>query len=142
VPFKSAPAAHQEMLAGRLDVMIDNLSAAKAHVQAGRLKALAVTGAQRSRELASVPTVMETGLAQFEGESWFALFAPAAAPAKAVGTLRAALAEVLQDREFAERIERDGGRVLAIAPAEQRRFLEDEVGRWTALVARYGVSID
>jgi len=142
VPFKSAPAAHQEMLAGRLDVIIDNLSAAKAHVQAGRLKALAVTGAQRSRELASVPTVMETGLAQFEGESWFALFAPAAAPAKAVGTLRAALAEVLQDREFAERIERDGGRVLAIAPAEQRRFLEDEVGRWTALVARYGVSID
>jgi tripartite-type tricarboxylate transporter receptor subunit TctC len=142
VPFKAAPAAHQEMLAGRLDVMIDNLSAAKAHVQAGRLKALAVTGGQRSRELESVPTVNETGLARFEGESWFALFAPAAAPANAVGTLRAALAEVLQDREFAGRIERDGGRVLAIAPAEQRRFLEDEVGRWTALVARYGVSID
>src|SRR5262249_1987275 len=142
VPFKAAPAAHQEMLAGRLDVMIDNLSAAKAHVQARRLKALAVTGAQRSRELESVPTVNETGLAQFEGESWFALFAPAAAPANAVGILRAALGEVLQDREFAERVERDGGRVLAIAPAEQRRFLEDEVARWTALVARYGVSIE
>jgi tripartite-type tricarboxylate transporter receptor subunit TctC len=142
VPFKAAPAAHQEMLAGRLDVMIDNLSAAKAHVQAGRLKALAVTGAQRSRELESVPTVSETGVARFEGESWFALFAPAATPASAVGTLRAALAGVLQDREFAERIERDGGRVLAIAPAEQRKFLEDEVERWSALVARYGVSIE
>ena len=142
VPYKAAPAAHQEMLAGRLDVMIDNLSAAKAQVQAGRLKALAVTGAQRSRQLESVPTVNETGLASFEGESWFALFAPAATPANAVHTLRTTLAEVLQDREFAERIERDGGRVLAIAPAEQRRFLEDEVGRWTALVARYGVSIE
>ena len=142
VPFKAAPAAHQEMLAGRLDVMIDNLSAAKAQVQAGRLKAFAVTGAQRSRELESVPTVNETGVARFEGESWFALFAPAATPASVVGTLRAALAEVLQDREFAERIERDGGRVLAVAPAEQRKFLEDEVERWSALVARYGVSID
>jgi tripartite-type tricarboxylate transporter receptor subunit TctC len=142
VPFKAAPAAHQEMLAGRLDVMIDNLSAAKAHVHAGRLKALAVTGAQRSRELESVPTVNETGVARFQGESWFALFAPAATPASVVGTLRAALAEVLQDREFAERIERDGGRVLAVAPAEQRKFLEDEVERWSALVARYGVSID
>jgi tripartite-type tricarboxylate transporter receptor subunit TctC len=142
VPFKAAPAAHQEMLAGRLDVMIDNLSAAKAHVQAGRLKAFAVTGAHRSRELKAVPTVNETGVAHFEGESWFALFAPAATPANAVGTLRAALAEVLRDREFAERIERDGGRVLAIAAAEQRKFLEDEVERWSALVARYGVSIE
>jgi tripartite-type tricarboxylate transporter receptor subunit TctC len=86
--------------------------------------------------------VNETGVTRFEGESWFALFAPAATPAIAVGTLRAALAEVLRDREFAERIERDGGRVLAIAPAEQRKFLEDEVERWSALVARYGVSIE
>lgn len=142
VPFKAAPAAHQEMLAGRLDLMIDNLSAAKAHAQAGRLKAFAVTGAQRSRELESVPTVNETGVTRFEGESWFAIFAPAATPASVVATLRTALAEVLQDREFAERIERDGGRVLAIVPAEQRKFLEDEVERWSALVARYGVSID
>jgi tripartite-type tricarboxylate transporter receptor subunit TctC len=86
--------------------------------------------------------VNETGLVRFEGESWFALFAPAATPANTVGTLRTALAEVLQDREFVERIERDGGRVLAIAPAEQRKFLEDEVERWSALVARYGVSIE
>jgi tripartite-type tricarboxylate transporter receptor subunit TctC len=142
VPFKAAPAAHQEMLAGRLDLMIDNLSAAKAHVQAGRLRAFAVTGAQRSRELESVPTVNETGVTRFEGESWFAIFAPAATPASVVATLRTALAEVLQDREFVERIERDGGRVLAIAPAEQRKFLEDEVERWSALVARYGVSIE
>jgi tripartite-type tricarboxylate transporter receptor subunit TctC len=142
VPFKAAPAAHQEMLAGRLDVMIDNLSAAKAHVQAGRLKAFAVTSAHRSRELESVPTVNETGLVRFESESWFALFAPAATPASTVGALRTALAEVLQDREFVERIERDGGRVLTIGAAGQRKFLEDEVERWSALVARYGVSID
>jgi tripartite-type tricarboxylate transporter receptor subunit TctC len=142
VPFKGAPPAHQEMLAGRLDVMIDNLSAAKHHVQAGRLKAFAVTSERRSPHLEHVPTVNESGLVRFEGESWFALFAPVATPAPAVDTLRAALAEILRDREFAERVERDGGRVLAVPPAEQRKFLQDEVERWSRLVARHGVTID
>jgi tripartite-type tricarboxylate transporter receptor subunit TctC len=142
VPFKGAPPAHQEMLAGRLDLMLDNLSAAKHHVQAGRLKAFAVTSERRSRELESVPTIGETGVARFQGESWFAVFAPGATPAGPAGALRAALAEVLRDREFAERVERDGGRVLAIAPAEQRRFLQEEVERWSALVARYGVTVE
>jgi tripartite-type tricarboxylate transporter receptor subunit TctC len=142
VPFKGAPPAHQEMLAGRLDLMIDNLSAAKHHVQSGRLKAFAVTSARRSAQLENVPTVNETGVVSFEGESWFALFAPAATPAAAVATLRSALAEILHDAEFVARVERDGGRVLAIAPAEQRKFLQDEVERWTALVAKYGVTLD
>jgi tripartite-type tricarboxylate transporter receptor subunit TctC len=142
VPFKGAPPAHQEMLAGRLDVMIDNLSAAKHHVQSGRLKAFAVTSEQRSPQLPQVPTVNESGLVRFDGESWFALFAPVATPAGAVDTLRGALAEVLRERDFAERVERDGGRVLAIAPAAQRKFLQDEVERWSGLVARHGVTID
>jgi tripartite-type tricarboxylate transporter receptor subunit TctC len=142
VPFKGAPPAHQEMLAGRLDVMIDNLSAAKHHVQSGRLKAFAVTSARRSAQLESVPTVNETGVVNFEGESWFALFAPAATPAAPVAALRGALAEILQDAEFVARVERDGVRVLAIAPAEQRKFLQDEVERWSGLVARYGVTVD
>jgi tripartite-type tricarboxylate transporter receptor subunit TctC len=142
VPFKGAPPAHQEMLAGRLDVMIDNLSAAKHLVQSGRLKAFAVTSEQRSAHLENVPTVNETGVVKFDGESWFALFAPVATPAPAVATLRSALAEMVQDPEFGARVERDGGRVLAIPPAQHRKFLQDEVERWSRLVAQYGVTID
>src|SRR3954469_10624862 len=141
VPFKSAPAVHQEMLAGRIDLMIDNLSAVKHHVQSGRLRAYAVSAALRSRELAGVPTLKESGV-DFEGESWFALFAPASTPARSVSVLRSAIAEVLRDADFAARIEKDGGRVLAIAPAEQASFLRDEVDRWSALVARYGVTAE
>jgi tripartite-type tricarboxylate transporter receptor subunit TctC len=142
VPFKGAPPAHQEMLAGRLDVMIDNLSAAKHHVQSGRLKAFAVTSESRSPHLENVPTINETGVVKFDGESWFALFAPVATPASAVATLRSALAEIVQDPEFVARVERDGGRVLAIPPALHRKFLQDEVERWSALVTQYGVTID
>lgn len=141
VPFKAAPAVHQEMLAGRVDLMMDNLSAVKHHVQSGRLKAYAVTSAARSREIESVPTFKESGV-DFEGESWFALFAPAATPQLVVALLRGSVAEILRDAEFAARIDKDGGRVLAIAPADQAKFLRDEVERWGTLVTRYGVGVD
>ena len=142
VPFKGAPAAHQEMLAGRLDVMLDNLSAAKHHVQAGRLKALAVSSASRSPQLDGVPTLNETGLLSFEGESWFALFAPAGTPGPILATLRSALAGINRDAEFAGRVERDGGRVLAIPPERHIEFLREEIERWSGLVTRYNVTVD
>jgi len=141
VPFKAAPAVHQEMLAGRIDLMMDNLSAVKHHVQSGRLRAYAVSSAARSPQLEGVPTLKESGV-DFEGESWFAMFAPAATPAAIVSTLRNVVAEVLRDPDFAARVEKDGGRVLAIPPGEQARFLQEEVERWSALVARYGVGVD
>ena len=139
VPFKAAPAVHQEMLAGRIDLMMDNLSAVKHHIQAGRLKAYAVSS--RTSHLEGVRTLKESGV-DFEGESWFAMFAPAATPSGIVSTLRGVIAEVLRDADFASRVEKDGGRVLAIAPAEQAKFLQDEIERWAALVTQYGVAVD
>jgi tripartite-type tricarboxylate transporter receptor subunit TctC len=141
VPFKAAPAVHQEMLAGRIDVMMDNLSAVKHHVQAGRLRAYAVSSAARTPQLEGVPTLKESGV-DFEGESWFAMFAPAATPASVVATLRATVAEILRDADFASRVDRDGGRVLDVPAAQQEKFLRDEVERWGRLVARHGVGVD
>ena len=141
VPFKAAPAVHQEMLAGRIDLMMDNLSAVKHHVQSGRLRAYAVSSAARTPHLEGVPTLKESGV-DFEGESWFALFAPAATPGGIVAALRAAVGDVLRDADFAARVEKDGGRVLAIAPAEQGKFIANEVERWGSLVQRYGVGFE
>src|SRR5438477_1678578 len=141
VPFKAAPAVHQEMLAGRIDLMMDNLSAVKHHVQSGRLKAYAVSSAARTRELEGVPTVKESGV-EFEGERWFALFAPAATPPGIVSTLRTVIAVVLHDGDFAALVVKVGGRVLAIAPGEQAKFIENEIERWGSLVQRYGVGIE
>ncbi len=142
VPFKGAAAAHQEMMAGRLDMMFDNMSASKQYVQSGRLKGLAVSSASRSGHLPEVPTVSETGLVKFEAESWFGLFAPAGTPAPVVEILRKALTDIIGDPEFAARIERDGGRVLAIPPQQQQQFMREQIERWTKLVTQYGVTVD
>jgi tripartite-type tricarboxylate transporter receptor subunit TctC len=142
VPFKAAPAVHQEMLAGRIDLMMDNLSAVKHHVQGGRLKAYAVSSAARTPHLEGVPTLNETGLVNFAGESWFAMFAPSATPAATVSILRNVLVEVLRDADFASRVDKDGGRVLAVPPEQHARFLQDEIERWSGLVTRYGVGVD
>jgi len=118
------------------------MSASKQYVQSGRLKGLAVSSAGRSSHLPEVPTVNETGLTKFEGESWFGLFAPAGTPAPVVEILRNALAGIIRDAEFAARIERDGGRVLAIPPQQQQQFMREQIERWTKLVTQYGVTVD
>jgi len=142
VPYKGGAAAQQDLITGRIDLMFDNLSAAKQYVLSGRAKALAVSSAARTAQLPDVPTIDETGVVKFEGESWFGLFAPAATPAPVVAILRTTLDESLHDPDLVGRIERDGGRVLAIPAAEQQKFLQTEVARWSALVAKYGVTVD
>lgn len=142
VPFKGAAPAHQEMMGGRLDIMFDNISAAKPHIQAGRLKGLVVSSAQRSAQLPQLPTVNESGLTRFEGESWFGVFAPAATPAPVVARLRETLASINREPEFIARVDRDGGRLLNIAPAQQQAFLRDEIERWVGAAQRYKVTAD
>ena len=142
VPFKGAAPAHQEMLGGRLDVMFDNMSASKQYVQSGKLKGLVVSSSARSPHLAQVPTVNETGLTRFEGESWFGIFAPAGTPPAVVAKLREALAQINREPEFIARVERDGGRLLNIAPAQQQAFLQDEIERWVGSVQKFGITAD
>ena len=142
VPFKGAPQAYQEMMAGRLDIIFDNISASKSFVQSNRLKGIVVSAEKRSPLFPQLPTINETGLTKFSGESWFGIFAPANTPPQVVLKLRQALAQVNKDPEFIALVEKDGGRVLNISAADQQAFLLDEINRWVPLVAKSKVKID
>ena len=137
---KGAAAATQEMMGGRIDLMFDNMSAARAHIETGRVKALAVSPAKRVPQLQQVPTVNESGVTKFEGESWMGMFAPSGTPRATVDALRGVFEQVLRDADFKSRIEAGGGRLMTVSPREQQTFVRGEIERWGALIRKHGVS--
>jgi tripartite-type tricarboxylate transporter receptor subunit TctC len=142
VPYKGAASGHQDLIAGRIDAMFDNMSASRKYVEAGRLKALVVSSPGRAPQLPSIPTINETGLAKFDGESWMGMFAPVNTPPATVDALRALFVNVVRDADFAARIDAAGGRVLAIPPQQQQAFVRQEIDRWGGLIRQYGVTAE
>ncbi len=142
VPFKGASAVHPEILGGRIDMMFDNLSASRQFVESGRMKGLVVSTPRRAAQLPNVPTVNETGLAQFEGESWMGMFAPVKTPPATVRKLRDIFVKVSQDADFNTRINNNSGYVMAIPPQQQQQFVRREIERWSKLIEQYGVSAE
>lgn len=142
VNFRGAAPAQQDLMAGRMQFLFDNFSAAQGLVKDGRVKALGVSSAARVKLLPDTPTINESGLTDFVGESWFGVFAPAKTPDSTLAALRKALAEVTHDPAFIEIVERDGGRLLDIAPDRQAEFLRGEIERWSGLVRKYDVKVE
>ena len=142
VPYKGATPALHDMVGGRIDFMFDNLAASRQAIDSGQVKALAVSSAERTKPLPQLPTIDESGLTKFEGESWFGLFAPSGTPAPIIDRLRREVAAIIKDEEFASRVERAAGRVLSIAPDQQQEFLRSELNRWSVLIARYGIAAE
>ncbi len=142
VPYKGAANAAQELMGGRIDLMFDNMTAARRYVETGRAKGLVVSPAARSKEMPNVPTVNESGVVKFEGESWMGMFAPAATPRATVDALRAIFVNVTRDADFTARIEAGGGRIMSIAPQQQQPFLKSEIEHWGAQIRQYGVKAE
>lgn len=142
VPYKGAAQAAQELMGGRIDLMFDNLTAARRYVETGRAKGLVVSPAARSKEMPNVPTVNESGVVKFDGESWMGMFAPAATPRATVDALRTIFVNVTRDADFTARIEAGGGRIMSIPPQQQQAFLKSEIDRWGAQIKQYGVKAE
>jgi tripartite-type tricarboxylate transporter receptor subunit TctC len=139
VPYRGAQAAYQDILGGRVDVFFDISSTARAQVDSGAVRALAVSSRERQAMHPGVPSVMETGVAPLDMESWFGLFAPAETPAPALARLRADFAKVVAMPEVAELFAKTGGRVMKLSAAETEALITRDVERWTRLVREAGL---
>jgi tripartite-type tricarboxylate transporter receptor subunit TctC len=139
IPYKGANPALTDVVGGHAQIMFSTLVSGLPQVQAGRLRAVAVTSDKRSRHLPEVPTMIESGLPGFEAVGWFMVMAPARTPAPVMGRLQAALAEALAQPAVRERLTGDGAEVVASRPEEARRFLETEIQRWGAVVKAAGL---
>ena len=133
VPYRGAQAAYQDLLGGRVDVFFDLSSTARVQVDAGNVKALAVSGSARLAGHPTVPTINETGVAALELESWFGLFIPSKTPADVAAQLRTELAKVIAAPDVIDIFRKAGGRPLALNPADTRALVKRDVDRWTKL---------
>jgi tripartite-type tricarboxylate transporter receptor subunit TctC len=138
VPYKGAGAAFADLIGGQVDLMVDNPASSMVHVRSGKLKLLATTGLKRMATLPDVPTVAET-LPGFEALNWFVLAAPAGTPAPVLDKLHAATLEALKRPAMREFFARDGLDAIGNSRAEAKKFVADEVSKWTRVVREKGL---
>jgi tripartite-type tricarboxylate transporter receptor subunit TctC len=128
-----------------VDVMFDNLPSAMPHIKSGRLKALAVTSAQRSGALPELPTVEEAGgaaLKGYEASSWFGLLAPAGTPKDVVDRVQQETAKALATPAMKERLLAQGAIPSGITSAEFARLMAAETTKWARVVKASGAKVD
>lgn len=141
VPYKGAGPALADLLAGQVHVLITSPIAALPHVQSGKLKLLASTGAQRNPTLPDLPTVAET-LPGYEITQWWGLNAPARTPSAIIERLHRLTAPALQQADVKERIHAQGAIAVGNTPAEFARFIRVERQRIATLVKQAGIAIE
>jgi tripartite-type tricarboxylate transporter receptor subunit TctC len=142
IPYAGAAPAQLGMLAGQTDFMFDNLASATAQIKAGKLRALAVTTAQRSSEQPNVPTMAESGLPGFDVSTWFGVFAPAGTPPAIVARLNTALTAALRSSEMRERLARMGAEPAPGTSEQFSELLRSELAKYQKIVKFSGARVD
>ena len=139
IPYKGAAPAVADVMGGHVAMTFVPIAAAVPPVKAGRLRALAVTGARRSVTLPEIPTIDEAGVGGYEATSWNALLAPAATPREIVLRVNAALVESLRAPRVKEILVSSGADAAGGSPDELGRFLRDEIVKWGKVVKAAGI---
>ncbi|WP_454766726.1 tripartite tricarboxylate transporter substrate binding protein [Cupriavidus campinensis] len=140
VPYKGGGPAMVDTIAGQVQLSFPVLSAALPQVQAGKLRALAVTGPKRSPLMPDVPTMAEAGLPHYAFETWFIISAPAGTPKAVLEKLNQTLNAALEQPALKARLLREGFEPLTMSPAQADAMLRKEMVRWSAQIKRAGIT--
>jgi len=138
-PYKTDALAMPDVLSGQVPVMFMFQTAALPQVRAGKLRALAVSTAQRSPFAPELPTVAEAGVPGYEFSGWFGIFAPAATPKEIVNKIAAASVKAVQSPDLRERLSQQGFMAVASGPEQFAAFFRGEVAKWARVVKEGGL---
>ena len=142
-PYRGSGPALLDLMGGTMDLMFDNLPSSLPQIKAGKLRALAVTSAQRSAAIPELPTIAEAGpVLGFEASSWFGLLAPAGTPPDIVNRLQQETAKALALPAVKERLLAQGAIPGGAPPAEFARFIAAETKKWAQVVKVSGAKVD
>ena len=142
VPFRGSGPMLTEVMAGRVDLAVDNLPSSLGHIRDGRMRALAVTTEKRAPALPDTPTTREAGFPAVDATAWFGIQAPASAPHAVVEKLSAAIQAAVRDPALRAKIEEQGAEPVGDTPEQFDAFIKREIARWGEVVRKGNIALD
>jgi tripartite-type tricarboxylate transporter receptor subunit TctC len=142
VPYTGAAPAVNDLLVSRTDMMFADIPVLLPHVEAGKLRALAVGSAERAPSMPNVPTFAEQGLKQVEAENWYGIVVAGATPAPIVAKLHAAIVEALKSPEVKDKLAPQGAVLIGNTPEEFTAYILAETAKWAEVVKASGVKLE
>ena len=142
VPYKGDAPGLQDTIAGNVSVIFPTVIGGMSQIKSGLLKPIAVTGAKRSSALASVPTVAEGGIPNFEANSWGGVMGPANLPPEIVARLNTEIVKILKQPETAAKLTSMGADIVGSTPEEFASYLKNEVAKWGKVAHENNITLD
>jgi tripartite-type tricarboxylate transporter receptor subunit TctC len=142
VPYRGAPPALADVIAGQVSVYMGTVPSSLPLVRAGRLKVLATSGLARSHVLPDVPIVSESGLKGYEVNTWYGVLVPAGTPAPLIDRIHTDMVRVIRLPEIRDRFVSKAGEIVASAPQDFGAFIGRELVKWTRVAREAGAKVD
>lgn len=142
VPYKGAPQAVSDVVAGHMQLMFNSIAPIVGHIKANRVRVLGIASLQRSPQLPEVPTINESGVPGFEAVNWFGIFAPAKTPRAIVNRVNAAVVKVMHAPEMQAQFNRFGADPVGSSVAEFSAFVRRDMEKYAKIVKLSGAKVD
>ena len=142
IPYRGSAGARTDVLGGQLEMMFDAIPTMSEQIKAGKVKAIATTGKQRSPVLPNVPTVTESGVPGYEATIWLGLMAPKGTPQAIVDKLNAEIAKITSNAEVRKAWTAQGTTAMTMGVAEFTRYTADDITKWERIVKISGAKVD
>jgi tripartite-type tricarboxylate transporter receptor subunit TctC len=142
IPYKGSSGARTDVLGGQVDLMFDAVTTMTEQVRAGKVKAIATTGRQRSSVLPDVPTVAESGLPGYEATIWLGLLAPKGTPAAIVNRLNEAVSRIVSQPDVQQAWARQGAVAMVMNPQVFDKYVREDVQKWAKVIKAANIKAD
>jgi tripartite-type tricarboxylate transporter receptor subunit TctC len=139
VPYRGQAPALTDVISGQIQLTVDSIASSGQFVEAGKVRALAITGAERSPRFRDVPTVAESGFPRLTANTWYGVIGPAKMPAEIAAKLGAEIAAIQREPEVVKRIQTVGAEPFVNGPDDFARFYRNELAKWSDVIARSGL---
>jgi tripartite-type tricarboxylate transporter receptor subunit TctC len=142
IPYKGSSGARTDVLGGQVDLMFDAVTTMTEQVKAGKVRAIATTGRQRSEVLPDVPTLSEAGVPGYEATIWVGLMAPKGTPKEVVDRLNQAVSKIASQSDIRQLWAKQGAVPMVMNPAVFDKYIQDDVAKWAQVIRSANIKMD